>query len=331
MIDLRAKRSTADINYLKFENEKSLAARLARPTIDITLARKQALENNAQSPAQSPVPDAVEAVSEAPSERAELPGSLPTPSANTLEYMITQRREARLKRESERLAQKQRAEAERLQYEELRLSREARRKEIEQEKKAKAHSAINDFQPLSEQLSLPKKTADPQAEQRREYIAKLAAGLAEKRKLEREEREKEYMESGQLTRRNRKQSLSSSRRPTSSLVRKEDEDFQTQLSEMEQSEYEAFEPQLLAPTPLADVLTRDWHKSVSERTRGGDYSHYVPLSPKVFRTTPDKLGAAEVAQAALSHRRDVSLPQRRHSLELIHKALDRKSKPRAAA
>ncbi|KAF8203935.1 hypothetical protein BJ912DRAFT_1052696 [Pholiota molesta] len=322
VIDLRAKRSTADINYLKFENEKSLAARLARPTIDLTLARKQALEKNAQPPAS----DAAEAMPNAPSEQAESPSPLPTPAA-ILESMITQRREARLKRESERLAQKQRAEAERAVYEELRLAREARKKEIEQEKKAKIHSAINEFQPLSAQLSTFKKTVDPQAEKRREYIVKLAADLAEKRKLEREEREKEYMESEQSTRKDRRQSFSSSRRPTSSLVQ-EDEDFENELSEIEQSSYEAEEPQLLPPTPLVDLFLRGRRKSVSDRTEGGDYSLYVPPSTS-FGTTPDELGAAGVAQVALSHRRDVSLPQRHQSLELINKALVRKSKPRA--
>ncbi|KAF9486461.1 hypothetical protein BDN70DRAFT_870006 [Pholiota conissans] len=324
VINLRTKRTNTDINYLKFENEKSLAARLARPTIDITLAREQA---QTQTPEQT---DA--ATAEALSEEAEtsdyIPGSLP--ASATIERMINQRREARLEREREHLAQKQRAEAERAQYEELRILRAAHRKEVEEEKRAKIHASLNDFRPLTEESNMAR-TVDSEVDVRRAQLAKLAADLAAKRRLEREAREKELALSG-LVRREKKPSQSLSHRmATSDAKRKEEEEFQIQLNE--EGVIGSFEPQFQDPEPPINGTTLAKIFQVStvkaNTIRGGDYSSYITPSAEAFSTSPDELGAVSLAGVALSHRRDVSLPQRHQSLELISKALARKtaSKP----
>lgn len=342
----RKAREQTDINYLKFENENSLAARLARPTIDITLARQQADQKPGKLDEQAVRKYADEAAQASPvmdkpiqfatsrgvytvDELLGIADSQREASANTrtpniapartysdsqnMEIMEARRREARFVREAlhQSLKEKQKKEM---------VEREKRQEERQLNKMAKAHAAIQEFKPFEEQIESPARPSNAGLAERAATIRTKATESARKRMEERLKRERNVSTFPH----NRRQD-----RPTSRTNQRQQESFEIEF--LDESLESNNGPEFKGPEPVSTNLFETFqpavqaYKAVADlqagRIHGGDYSAYVPRSLASFATPPLELGAARLAELALSHRRDVSLPSRKHTVHLIASAL----------
>ncbi|KJA28515.1 hypothetical protein HYPSUDRAFT_197364 [Hypholoma sublateritium FD-334 SS-4] len=320
---IKAKRET-DISYLKFENQNSLAARLARPTIDITLARQQAqakdegLEGVPKSNDEQTLPsESVKSETRQPF----VPPTLTPSVANTIEHMISVRREERLRRESASLALKQKQA-------EARQAREERERERLLNKQAKAQSAIEE----SSEQEIATPAVDTDAAERRARISQMAQDLAAKRRQERLLRETRSVTSSNTSHANNKQPShragKKSNRQSTEVI-----DFEPE-EEIDSSMYGG--PALTGPEQISENLSEVYRPAAEAyktsadlqigRIRGGTYDAYVP-SPVAssYAIPPHQLGAVRLAEQALSHQRDIGLASRGYTVDLVAAAL--KPKP----
>ncbi|KAF8971688.1 hypothetical protein BDZ97DRAFT_1752958 [Flammula alnicola] len=253
-----------DISYLKFESNQSLAARLARPTLDLSLARENAAATG------SPTSDSAQTPKE-----PEKPTPTPTFS---LEDLTRQRREARLQREADRAAWKAKEAA-------WKAEKEARERE-------KTHAAIRDFRPLTNINNTPSLiTQLSEAVESHAYIAKLASESATKRREARLQREVEGLSSDQRNvstgRRSRGPSSSTRKRKDAKSQQEEDESLELQLNQ--ESDSRGFEPEFKGPEKISDTLIEVVGREKTPPLQfghiaGGNYSHFVTPSAQAFST-----------------------------------------------
>lgn len=321
MNQIKAKRET-DISYLKFENQNSLAARLARPTIDITLARQQAQAKGEEAKG-APESNHGQTL---PSENAEseprqpfVPPTLTLSVSSTIERMISVRREERLRRESASQALKQKLA-------EARQAREEREREGLLNKRAKAQSAT----PESSGQEIAAPAVDTDAAARRARILQMARDLAAKRREERLIRESRSTESSNANRANKKPLFHQTNRQ--SITQSEEiMDIETEETESSHSG-----PDFTGPEQISENLSEVYwpaaeaHKVSTDmqsgRIRGGNYSAYVsPTVASSFSIPPHELGAVRLAEVALSHQRTIGLASRGHTADLVAAALQPKA------
>lgn len=319
---IKAKRET-DISYLKFENQNSLAARLARPTIDITLARQQAQAKDEGAEGAPKSNDEQALPSESVKSEPRQPFVLPTPTpsvANTIEHMISVRREERLRRESASLALKQKQAEER-------QAREERERERLVNKQAKAQSSIKE----SSEQEIAAPAVDIDAAERRARISQMARDLAAKRRQDRLLRETRSAASSNT-------SYANNNHPFHRVGRKSNHqpeeimDFEPEV--IDSSLYGG--PSFTGPEQISENLSEVYRPAAKAyktstdlqfgRIRGGIYHVYVP-SPVAssYWYSPDQLGAVRLAEQALSHQRDIGLASRGYTVDLVTAAL--KPKP----
>ncbi len=321
MKKIKEKRET-DISYLKFENQNSLAARLARPTIDITLARKQAqakVEGAKDAPESNDRQPLPSESAESEPRQPFVPPTLTPSVASTIERMINVRREERLRRESASEALKQKLA-------EARQAREEREREGLLNKRAKAQSATSESS--GQEIAAP--AVDTDAAARRERILQMARDLAAKRREERLIRESRSTEPSNANRANRKP-LFHQTKHRSITQPEEIMDIETEETE---SSYRG--PDFTGPEQISENLSEVYRPAAeahkvstdmqSGRIRGGNYSAYVPPTvASSFAIPPRELGAARLAEVALSHQRTIGLASRGHTVDLVAAAL----KPKA--